>query len=123
MTGASLLRNAEADVMLPVARTHDMVEMYLGDHDPRDPRASPLYADFTGAPPVFLSVSETEILLDDTRRMQWQLAGQGVAVDVEEARNLPHVWPIFHNTLPESRSTLRRVADWIRRRTGMPAES
>lgn len=123
LTGDSLDRNADADVMLPVQRTHDMVEMYLGDHDPRDPRASPLYADFKGAPPVFLSVGETEILLDDTRRMQWQLAGQAVAVTVEEASDLPHVWPIFHNILPEARTTLRNLADWIRQRSGTPGES
>lgn len=122
-TGESFARNVEADALLPASRAREMAEMYLGEHDPRDPRASPLFADFAGAPPVWLAVGDTEILHDDTTRMAARLEAQGVAVEVEEARDLPHVWPIFHNLLPEARATLRRLGLWIRRQTGTPGES
>lgn len=112
-SGDSVLRNAEADVVLPVSRAQDTAMLYLSDHDPRDPRASPLYADFAGAGPVWMTVGDTEFLLDDTRRMTSRLRAQGVAVTEIVAHDLPHVWPMFHNILPEGRATLRAVAGWI----------
>ncbi|MGP6087698.1 alpha/beta hydrolase [Antarctobacter jejuensis] len=112
-SGASFQANAEAEVMLPVSRARGMQEMYLGTADPRDPRVSPLFADFTGACPVWLVAGDTEILLDDTRRMAERLRAQGVTVSERIAHDLPHVWPIFHNVLPEARRTLRDLARWI----------
>ena len=112
-SGASFRGNAERDVELPAERAHEMAEMYLNSADADDPGASPLFADFTGAPPVWITVGDTEILLDDSRRMAGRLRAQGVDVTYVEERDLPHVWPIFHNTLPEARATLAALAQWI----------
>ena len=112
-SGDSFVDNARADVMLPVSRARDMEEMYLAGADPSDPRASPLFGRFAGAGPVWLSVGDTEILLDDTRRMAAHLIGQGVAVTQVTARNLPHVWPIFQRLMPEANATLDELARWI----------
>ena len=68
----------------------------------------------TGASPVWLTAGDTEILLDDTRRMAVVLRDAGVQVSEVIERDLPHVWPIFHNLLPEARHTLRAVAAWMR---------
>lgn len=113
-SGESLRRNAKADPMLPASRAGEMAEMYLQGADPRDPRASPLFASFTGAGPVWMAASDTEILLDDTRRMAERLRAQGVAVTETLRHDLPHVWPMFHGLLPEADKTLRDLADWIR---------
>jgi monoterpene epsilon-lactone hydrolase len=111
--GQSVLQNARCDVMLPATRAQDMAELYLQGADPLDPRASPLFADFGGAPPVFMTVGQEEILLDDTRRMAAHLCAQNVRVEVDLQPGLPHVWPFFHPVLPEARATLRQVAGWI----------
>ncbi|SNS14139.1 alpha/beta hydrolase [Antarctobacter heliothermus] len=113
LSGDSVTRNAEAEVILPVARAHETLERYLQGTDPRDPKASPLYADFDGAGSVWLCAGDTEILLDDTRRMADRLRAQGVVVTEVIAHDLPHVWPMFHNLLPEGRATLRDLAVWI----------
>jgi acetyl esterase/lipase len=113
-SGDSFTANARADVVLPAARAADMVTMYLAGHSPDDPGASPLYADFTGAGPVWLAVGDTEILLDDSRRMADRLAAQAVPVTLTVEADLPHVWPIFHNILPEGRATLEALSVWIR---------
>ena len=115
LSGESLRVNAGADVMLPAARAPETAELYLQGAPAGDPRASPLFADFTGAPPVWLTAGDTEILLDDTRRMAARLRAQGVAVTETIARDLPHVWPFFHALLPEARTTLHALAGWIRR--------
>ena len=113
-SGESLVRNAQAEAILPASRTGELVEMYMGGHDPGDARATPLNAGFSGACPVWLCAGDTEILLDDTRRMAAHLRAQGVAVVEIIEHDLPHVWPIFHTVLPEARATLRQVAAWIR---------
>lgn len=114
-SGDSLRGNAARDVVLPAERTGEMTEMYLQGADPKDPRASPLFGTFTHAPPVWICAGDTEILLDDTRRMAGLLREQGVQVSEVIAHDLPHVWPLFHTLLPEARATLDEVAAWIRR--------
>ncbi|MEC3862611.1 alpha/beta hydrolase [Mesobacterium sp. TK19101] len=112
-SGASIVKNAEAEAVLPVERIGDASEWYLNGADPRDPRVSPLFAPFTGAPPVWICVGDTEILLDDSRRMADRLQDQGVDVTLTIEHDHPHVWPLFHTFLPEARRTLDAVADWI----------
>ncbi|MDT8328644.1 MAG: alpha/beta hydrolase [Roseovarius sp.] len=122
-SGASVARNAKVDVVLPATRVGDMAQMYLQGNDARDPRASPLEADFTGAPPVWLAAGDTEILLDDTRRMAARLAAQGVAVACKVEHDLPHVWPLFQGLLPEAMATLGQVSAWITSLSSRPGES
>jgi acetyl esterase/lipase len=122
-SGDSVVGNARRDVLLPAARTQETAEMYLQGADPRDPRASPLFADFRGAPAVWLSVGAEEILLDDTRRMADLLRGFGVPVEDHIRAGLPHVWPFFHPYLPEARETLRDVANWINSLSRTAADS
>lgn len=110
----SIRDNAATDVVLPAERCDGRAAKYLAGADPLDPRASPLFADFRGAPPVWLCAGTTEILLDDTRRMANRLRAQGVAVTEVIETDLPHVWPLFHNLLPEARRTLDELAVWIR---------
>ena len=111
--GASFRENAAREAVLPAAQAGLMAEMYLAGADPRDPDISPLLATYPGAPPVWITVGSTEILRDDARRMAAHLRDQGVRVTLEEAHDLLHVWPIFHNTLPEARVTLDALARWI----------
>ena len=112
-SGESVARNAAREAVLPADRAPDLVAFYLGDQAADDPRVSPLFAAFHGAPPVWLCAGTGEILLDDTRRMAARLRDQGVDVTEVIETDLPHVWPIFHNTLPEARTTLGAVEAWI----------
>nr|AKJ87258.1 hypothetical protein [uncultured organism] len=122
-SGESFRANAARDVMLPAGRDRDMAQMYLQGADPEQPLASPLMADFTGAGPVWLAAGDTEIMLDDTRRMAAHLRRQGVVVEEIIARDLPHVWPFFWRYLPEGAETLRALAGWISRQSWRSGES
>ncbi|WP_317056759.1 alpha/beta hydrolase [Roseovarius rhodophyticola] len=113
-SGESFVSQADADVILPAERAQESADFYLNGADPKTPGASPLFAEFAGAAPVWMCVGDTEILLDDTRRMTKHLRAQRVEVTELIEHDLPHVWPLFHNLLPEARNTLRDLAQWVR---------
>ena len=109
-TGAAIRQNARADQYLPVTRLDEVRDFVLNGADPADPRISPLFADFPQPPPVLIHAARSEILRDDALRM----AGPLPRADIRLAGDLPHVWPIFHNVLPEARATLDDTARFIR---------
>ena len=90
--------------------------MVAPDIDPTDPRISPLFATFEGAPPVYLQVSETEILRDDALRMAGKLREQGVEVQLDTWPDTPHVWHLFLGWIPEANEALDRVAAFAQNR-------
>lgn len=112
--GQSFTDNAKSDVILPATRAKEMAEYYLQGADPDDPRASPLQAAFKEAAPIYITVGDTEILLDDTKRMTTHLKAQGVDVTEKILPNHPHVWQIFQRLLPEADESLRDIAKWIK---------
>jgi acetyl esterase/lipase len=112
-SGESMRGNAQSDVVLPASRAQEAAEMYLGTQDARDPLASPLFAEFAGAPPVYITAGTTEILLDDTRRMAESMREQGVDVREVILEDVPHVWPLFQGLIPEARQTLREIGQWL----------
>ncbi|WP_299294091.1 alpha/beta hydrolase fold domain-containing protein [uncultured Tateyamaria sp.] len=120
-SGRSVVDNADAEVVLPITRISEAAAGYLDGHPGQDPLASPLFADFSGACPVWLTAGDTEILLDDTVRLDRRLRDQGVRTETKIERDLPHVWPLFHNILPEARVTLDALAAWCRAQTGAKA--
>lgn len=126
LAGDSLKANAGSDVILPATRVAELAVIVLGGTDPADPRISPLYAEYPGAPPVYLQASRTEILLDDTRRMAGRLRRKGVAATVDLWADAPHVWQIFDGWIPEARAALERAAAFVSRclkQARPPAES
>lgn len=122
-SGKSFHTNARAEAMLPAERAADLARMYLQGHDPCDPRASPLFADLAIAPPVWLSVGDTEILLDDALRLERRLRAEGREVELHLGRDLPHAWPLFRGFLPEADATLAQLARWIRRQYALSGDS
>jgi epsilon-lactone hydrolase len=113
LSGQSIAENAARDAVLPADRMSDLRDMYLGDADPNDPRASPIFGDFKGAPPVLIQVGDGEILLDDSRQMAEVLRGQNVEVKLDIWKNTPHVWQLFQGLLREGDQALEAVADFL----------
>ncbi len=107
---------AESEVVLPKSRIVEMAEAYAGAENREHPLASPLFAELTDSPPVWLCVGDTEILRDDTLNMANKLRKDDVDVTLHLEHDLPHVWPIFHNILPEARKTLNDLSAWLRLR-------
>ncbi|MFQ5439056.1 MAG: alpha/beta hydrolase [Paracoccaceae bacterium] len=115
LSGKTLETNARADPFLPASRAVEMRDMYLAGADPDDPRASPLFGTYRGAPPVMITVADSEILLDDSRRIADVLRAAGCSIQLEIYHDLPHVWPIFQGHLKDADATLREVAAFLSR--------
>lgn len=110
----SLQKNADCDVILPAERAAELAELFLQGQRGDAPGVSPIFGAFHGAPPAWITVGDTEILLDDACRLAARLQEHGVDITLKVEHDLPHVWPIFHNILPEARKTLGALAQWIR---------
>jgi monoterpene epsilon-lactone hydrolase len=117
-TGATLVSNDKTDVMFHGAGLIKGAQFYLGAASPKDPLASPLYAELGGLPPLFVQASGSEVLLADSTRLVDRARAAGVAVEFEIWPKLPHVWQIFAPFLPEARAALVKTGEFIRRVTG-----
>jgi monoterpene epsilon-lactone hydrolase len=116
-TGETLVTNDKSDVMFYGAGLRAGAGYYLGTASPTDPLASPLYADLSGLPPLFVQVSGSEVLLADSTRLVDKARAAGVPVEFEIWPKLPHVWQIMTPFLPEARAALAKTAGFIRRVT------
>lgn len=122
ITGASVEANARSCTMFHPASVREAAAMYLAGADPRDPRASPLYGNLSGLPPMLLFVSRHEVLRDDTLRLAERATAAGVEVELVVRDRLPHVWPIFVPMLPEAREAFARVAAFADRLSARGAQ-
>ncbi|MEW6168689.1 MAG: alpha/beta hydrolase [Pseudomonadota bacterium] len=105
--------NDRRDAMLSYSTIQIMAKVYLRDHPRDDPRASPLNGDFTGLPPLLLTVSDQECLRDDAYAVAAKARAQGVRVEMLARPDLPHAWPVLNVLIAEAREDLRRIADFI----------
>jgi acetyl esterase/lipase len=115
LSGDSLFSLSTRDVLLPIERIPEIRDMYLGEADPRNPRASPAFGRFAGAPPALIQASDSEILLDDARAMAARLETFGTAVTLGIDEGVPHVWQIYQGWLPEADDALDRAAGFLRK--------
>lgn len=80
MSGSTFVSKAGADPLIHKEYLNELADVYLpAGMDRKDPRVSPLYADFRNFPPMLIQVGSEETLLDDATRLA-ALAG---AADVD----------------------------------------
>lgn len=109
VTGASVTTNEEFDPLGAPALFKDMAALYLNGADPLTPKASPLYGDFAGLPPLLICAGSIESLLDDARRCASKAEQAGVEVTLHIGQDMVHIWPIFADRLPEAEATLKQA--------------
>lgn len=87
---------------------------YLGTTPADDPRASPVYADLHGLPPLLLQVGTTELLLDDARRVHARATAAGTDSRLTLYDDVHHGWQMLSPLVPEARAALGEAATFIR---------
>jgi acetyl esterase/lipase len=114
LSGASMETQADADPLSTREALATTARLYLGDHDPRDPRASPVYGDVFGLPPVRIHVGEDEILLDDSIRYGERLESAGGTCQVHTWQGMIHVFPSNVTLLQAAKEALDDMGDFLR---------
>ncbi|CAN5147821.1 alpha/beta hydrolase [soil metagenome] len=112
LTSPSLQTRAAEDPILVPGQLAAAAKMYLGKHDSRDARVSPVYGDLSALPPVQLHVGDAEIMLDDAVRYAEKSANAVVHV----WEGMPHVFPASVGTYEAAGVALEIVGAFMRER-------
>ena len=83
----------------------------------RDPLASPIHGDWTGAPPMLIQVGTNEVLLDDARMLTKVCQTAGVQVTLEEWDGQVHVFQSFYGLIDDAERAVDRIGEWVKEMT------
>ena len=114
LSAPSLLTHRAIDPFAHLDDLPRMRELYLGDVDPRDPLASPLFADLAGLPPLLAVVGDTETLLDDSSRLVEAALASGVTAELVVIEGAFHTWLNYVGRLPEADTALAAIGEFVR---------
>ena len=117
-SGEAMEGNDGRDPMLSASQVRLLRGLYAPDADPEDPYVSPVVGDYTGLPPLYLTVDEEECLYDSARVVAERAAEAGVDVTLRTRTAAVHVWPVFVPWLAEAREDVPVMGAWMAARLG-----
>ncbi len=109
LTAPSLDSNAAVDPFLSRGALEAGAGQYLGTHDRRDPRASPLYGQTRETPAIQVHVGTAEVLLDDSLRLA---SNERIQVHVWE--DMLHVFPSSLGLFEAAQAAHDLIATFLR---------
>lgn len=121
-TGESIRTNASRCAMFNGEDIGPSARYYLGSADPRNPLASPFYADLSGLPPLLIHVGADECLRDDSTRVAEKAKAADVPVELKVWPVVPHAWQLAVQILPEARQSLQETTEFLHKHAA-PASS
>lgn len=75
------------------------------------PYVSPYYGTYQGMPPVFLAVSDCEVLYDDSLSLYHKLKKEGHPVEIDIVKGICHAYATLP-MMPEAQKTLKRAIEF-----------
>ena len=115
LTGDSIKLKLHEDPFISPDELMFSAGLYLGKTDPKNPFASPLYADFKGLPPLCIQVGSAEILLDDATRFAKRAKDAGVEVQLDIWEDMVHVFQAFAVIAPEGTEGIKKIGEFIKK--------
>ena len=115
LTGESMKHKLHEDPFVSPDGLMFDAGLYLGKTDPKNPYASPLYADFKGLPPLCIQVGSAEILLDDATRLAKRAKEAGVEVQLDIWEDMVHVFQAFAVIAPEGTEGIIKIGEFIKK--------
>jgi acetyl esterase/lipase len=92
---------------------------YCAQDDYTNPLVSPVFADVSGLPPVYIQVGDDEILLSDSTRIAENIEAAGGEVTLEVWPGMFHVFQVFVHQMPESREAIAKLVPFVQSRLGI----
>lgn len=112
LSSQSLRNNASTCYLVP-ASLEIYRRAYLGEGDPSQPEASPLWADLQGMPPLFIQAGGGELLRDESEMLARFAKAAGVTVQLEIEPTLFHAYPVAVAILPEAQKAVTQAAKFM----------
>ena len=122
-TGESLTTRKDVDPFIDPVGIVETGALYLGATDPREPLASPIYAELGGLPPLLIHVGDSEVLLDDSVRLADVAVRAGVETELEIWPEMIHVFQMGAGNIPESDASIAAIGAWARGKLGDQASA
>jgi epsilon-lactone hydrolase len=116
LTGESFETRAEADPYFIKSQAAGLVRFYLGETDPKNPLASPLYGNLTGLPAIRVHVGDDEVLLDDSRRYVERAVAAGVDATLDVWLGMAHGFVNGVGTLKAASEALNAIGKFLNER-------
>lgn len=117
MSGATLATKDPVDPLIHTAYLEELALAYAPPPlDRSDPLISPLFADFTGFPPMLIQVGSAETLLSDATRLAEAAGIADVDVRLEIWPHMIHAWPLWNAHLEAGRRALAAAGEFVRPR-------
>ena len=88
--------------------------LYLGDHDVRDPRASPLFAQLEGLPPLAIQYGSAEVLRDECYALGRRALDAGVRVQLSEFPEMVHGFQMMSLIFGEGSVATEELGAFVR---------
>jgi acetyl esterase/lipase len=117
-SGESMRTNAQRDPWFKPEFMPLLVRHYCADDERAHPLVSPVFADLSDLPPLYVQVCDDEILLSDSTRVVEKARAAGGEADLETYSGLWHVFQAFARQVPESRAAVARIGSYIERKLG-----
>jgi monoterpene epsilon-lactone hydrolase len=112
--------NAHRDVIVTRDTTNVLGSLFIGEKgDPKHPLANPLYTDYSGFPPIYITVGDAESLLDDSRRIAQRARQADVEVKIDEYPDMQHVFQFMAGAAPEADAAVQSMARWVKPYLGL----
>ena len=118
VTGESVGAKEDVDPLASRQTLMTMADRYLAGSEPTDPRASPIFGNLAGLPPLFIQAGSAEVLLDDSIRLARAAGLADVNVCLEISSHMIHVWPYFFPVFPEGLEALEKGCRFLSRQFG-----
>jgi monoterpene epsilon-lactone hydrolase len=99
-------------------RCGGLTTIYAGNTELHDRYLSPVYADFTGFPPILLQAGSCEILLSDSETIFRKALAAGVDARLTVYRGMFHDFQLYGSYFPESRAAWSEVGSFIAEHLG-----
>jgi len=116
MSGSTFESKTVVDPLIHKAYLNELANAYVpAGMDRKDPRLSPLYADFRSFPPMLIQIGSDETLLDDAIRLAARAGAADVAVTLEIWPHMIHAWPLWNAHLEDGRRALANAGAFIAR--------
>src|SRR5215216_4602227 len=115
MSGSTLASKVAVDPLIHKEYLNELADAYLPiGMDRKDPRVSPLCADFRNFPPMLIQIGSNETLLDDATRLAARAGAGDVAVTLEIWPHMIHAWPLWNAHLEDGRRAIANAGSFMR---------